>query len=363
MRAANSTTASLFLQIILSSFAKTPTVRLSVPEGHYLILICPGHDPRDSAPLDWTDGDGRVVATKRGHWATSANDDKYRLLTDGSLLLQNLQPGDSGEFRCGDLAVADVEVLTGENYIVSAGRSVQLPCRVTDKQKQRWTFRKSKRSERRTVFIKYRNGTLRKEAEDPQNRFTHTSDNALHISNLRPSDAGEYWCNGKRAANLAVRTEKPDYTNQSAATTEETDTETDVPENGDSGCGSAVPVAVLIGSCVLILLAGLLIFLLINRKWCRKGDNQEPGQLHSLRPADEAGRPVTMATEEPQNKTHGDPLVGAGEIHYASLGRQNWKERPITQGERHHVIYSTVAGGQVRASVRGEQHNALTSQA
>ncbi|XP_061112037.1 uncharacterized protein LOC133137723 [Conger conger] len=182
-----------------------PPVRLSVPEDHYIILICPGHAPTDPAPLEWRRRDGQVVATKRGHLATSADVDKYSLLTDGSLYVKNLRPGDSGEFRCGGRAAADVEVLTGQDYIVSAGRTVQLPCRVTSKQTQKWTFRKSKHSERRVILTKYRNGTLRRGAQDPQSRFTHTDDNALHISLLRPSDTGEYWCNGKRAAILAVR--------------------------------------------------------------------------------------------------------------------------------------------------------------
>ncbi|XP_064204956.1 CXADR-like membrane protein [Anguilla rostrata] len=346
MRAANSARAFLFLQIILSSFAKTPTVRLSVPEGHYIILICPGREPTDSAPLEWRDGDGRVLATWQGHTAASAKAGRYSLLTDGSLFIRDLQPGDSGEFRCGDQVAADVQVLTGEEYAVSAGRTVLIPCKVTDKQKQKWTFRKGKRSERRTVFVRFRNGTLRKEAEDPRNRLSQTKDNALRISDLRPSDAGEYWCNGKKAAVLTVRTENPDYTNRTAFTTEETDTETDVPENDDSDHDS-VSTAVLIGLGVLILLAGLLIFLVMNRKRNRKGDRRGIDQLDSMGPADGARHPVTMATEEPQNKTQGDPTIEAGDIHYASLGRQNWRERPYTQGERHHVIYSTVAGGPV----------------
>ncbi|XP_061112038.1 uncharacterized protein LOC133137724 [Conger conger] len=64
-------------------------------EGHYMILICPGHAPTDPAPLEWRRRDGQVVATKRGHLATSADVDKYSLLTDGSLYVKNLRPGDS----------------------------------------------------------------------------------------------------------------------------------------------------------------------------------------------------------------------------------------------------------------------------
>ncbi|KAG9333673.1 hypothetical protein JZ751_010663, partial [Albula glossodonta] len=265
---------------------------LSIPEGQHTILTCPGHTPDDSAPLEWRDGTGRVIATKHGQTADVPREyeHKYSLLLNGSLFIKYLQLSDSGEFRCGAQLVAEVE-----DYVVDVGRTLTLPCRVTEKQKQKWMFRKSKQFERTPIYIKHKNGTLSKEIADPQNRYSHTSDNALHISNLQPEDAGEYWCNGKKAAVLTVRTEKPDFTNQTADMADDTDTEADVPEEDDS-----------------------------------EHDSE--------------------ASKESQGEAQLDSPVEMGEIHYASLGRQNWRERPQAQGESHHVIYSTVAGGGGEAS-------------
>ncbi|KAJ8273730.1 hypothetical protein GJAV_G00104880 [Gymnothorax javanicus] len=316
MRAANSAKVLLFLQIVLSSLAKTPIVRISVPEGYYIVLICPGRDPSDPAPLEWTGGDGQVLAAIHSRKSTIHNIEKYSLLTDGSLYIRSLQPGDSGEFRCGDLVAADLEVLTGQDYDVQAGRTVQLVCKVTETHKQKWTFRISKGSERQTIFIRHKNGTVSKEIEDPQSRLTLLTDNTLQISHLRPSDGGEYWCNGKKAATLAVRTEKPDHTNPAAGTTEETDA--DVADIDDSDHGK-VPVAVLIGLCIMILLAGVLIIILMIRLKHKRGRERGPRQLHSPAPADENRHSVSMVVEEPHIDTQGDPRLTAGEVHYASL--------------------------------------------
>ncbi|KAI1902341.1 hypothetical protein AGOR_G00043770 [Albula goreensis] len=347
----------LFLHAFLLCFAKTTTVRLlSIPEGQHTILTCPGHTPNDSAPLEWRDGTGQIIATKHGQIADVPREyeHKYSLLLNGSLFIKYLQLSDSGEFRCGAQLVAEVEVLTGQDYVVDVGRTLTLPCRVTEKQKQKWMFRKSKQFERTPIYIKHKNGTLSKEIADPQNRYSHTSDNALHISNLQPEDAGEYWCNGKKAAVLTVRTEKPDFTNQTADMADETDTEADVPEEDDSEHES-VMLAVIISLCVLVLLAGLLILLLLKTKGNRKGNTRtgntrQNSQLQTLSPAGPVSRYGTEASKESQGEAQLNSPVEMGEIHYASLGRQNWRERPRSQGESHHVIYSTVAGGGGEAS-------------
>ncbi|XP_036371987.1 protein sax-3-like [Megalops cyprinoides] len=203
----NTAKASLFFQILLFSCATTPIVWLSVPEGHYIILICSGHTHRNTTFLEWRGADGDVIAIKRGHSATTMRDHKYSLLSDGSLLIKSLHRTDSGEYRCREQVVADVEVLTGQDYNVTAGRTVLLPCKVTDKHRQKWVLKRNK--ERKPIYTRHKNGTVRKEIEDPQNRFSHMEDNTLQIADLQPEDTGEYWCNGRRAASLTVRTDHP----------------------------------------------------------------------------------------------------------------------------------------------------------
>ncbi|KAJ8377892.1 hypothetical protein AAFF_G00250430 [Aldrovandia affinis] len=318
-------------------------LKLSVPEGHHITLICPGHALNDSAPLEWKDRVGQVIATKSGRKANVQKEYKYSLLGDGSLFVKSLQQADSGQYHCDNQLVADVEVLTGQDFVVGVGRTVLLACKVTEKHRERWARISNQPIQpiqpiRRKLYILENNGTVTKKMNDQQNRFTLMEDSALRIANLRAVDAGEYWCNGKKAAKLTVRTETPDYTNKIADSAEETDAETDAGENDDTGHGR-VRLAVLIGLCVLVLLAGALFVLLLTRNRNRKGKEQGPAEpdSHCL--------PDQVTSEEAHGEAQGRPLVEAGEIHYASLGRQNWREGPRAQGESQHVIYSTVVGG------------------
>lgn len=90
---------------------------------------------------------------------------------------------------------------SGHDFVVSAGRTLLLPCSSADKPKQRW-FHRRKRGRREPIFTRYQNGTVKPEREGNRLSFSH---DALQILNLQPEDAGEYQCRELKVR-LAVRT-------------------------------------------------------------------------------------------------------------------------------------------------------------
>ncbi|MFT7811323.1 uncharacterized protein LOC108935603, partial [Arapaima gigas] len=177
--------------------------RVSVPERHYIIIPCRSLRWRQSNEMVWMREHNQVIARRAWDIVFDINRNKHDVLPNGSLLVKDLSLTDSGEYYCNGDMVADVEVLTGTDYHVSAGRTISLPCRVSDKLKQKWMFRKNRRSMRTVILLKYKNGTVTKEIYDPENRFM-TSNFELRIFNLQPTDAGEYFCNGVKTASLTV---------------------------------------------------------------------------------------------------------------------------------------------------------------
>ncbi|XP_018609870.1 uncharacterized protein LOC108935603 [Scleropages formosus] len=206
--------------MIFSASTEDPVVRISVPEGHYIIIPCSSPQWRKSDHMIWRFGDNQVIGKRSWDIVFDINRRKYDLLPDGSLLVKVLRPENSGEYYCNDYKAADLEVLTGQDYSVSAGGTILLPCKISDRLKQKWMFKKNRQSRRRVILLKYKNGTVTKEIDDPQNRFT-TTDFELRILNLQPADGGEYFCNGLKTATVSVTTEAPDNTEE--LTTDETD--------------------------------------------------------------------------------------------------------------------------------------------
>ncbi|XP_023665589.1 uncharacterized protein [Paramormyrops kingsleyae] len=325
--------AEILLQMFFSASVRASMVffRVSVPEEHHIILNCSIQPWSTTSHLVWTHGGDRVIAKRDGKVTSDIDRNKHSLLMNGSLLVSRLQSSDSGVYHCNKRAVANVEVLTGLVYNVSTGRTVLLPCKTSDKQKQKWTIKKDKNSKRKSVSLKFKNGTVLKEIDDPQNRFLQT-DFELKIFNLQHADAGEYFCNNVKVASLMVTTE-----------TEDKDSE---PKDGEISKSMSAFTMVLIVLGMLILLAvsvGLIVWIRVKNN--KKGNLQENTELKSQKESDLEQRSQKKC-HFLENERDGQevPHEQATEIHYASLGHQNWRDRPFVQEKDRYVIYSTVVG-------------------
>lgn len=85
---------------------------------------------------------------------------------------------------------------------MSAGRTLLLPCRSSDKPKQRW-FHRREGGRREPILTRFKNATVKPERDDSRLSFQQ---DALQILDLQPGDAGEYLCNGELEARVAVLT-------------------------------------------------------------------------------------------------------------------------------------------------------------
>uniref|UniRef100_A0A1A8P4P5 Ig-like domain-containing protein n=1 Tax=Nothobranchius pienaari TaxID=704102 RepID=A0A1A8P4P5_9TELE len=175
-------------------YVNSSVTQLSVPEDHHVCLPCQGPD------VIWTHQNTKVLVTRRGSYQTYQDRRRYILLMDGSLCLLKLDDSDGGEYQCNQQLVAELQVLTGNDFQVSAGWTLLLPCRGSFKTKQRW-FRQREREKKEVIFTRFRNGTEKPERDGDRLSYTN---NALQIRDLQPEDAGEYQCNGVLQARVSV---------------------------------------------------------------------------------------------------------------------------------------------------------------
>ncbi|XP_076023679.1 uncharacterized protein LOC143013861 isoform X2 [Genypterus blacodes] len=184
----------------ISCSENTTVLQLSVPEDHRLCLWCGGSDTSD---VVWTHQDRTVLVTRQKNYETNQDRTRFQLKPDASLCLLRLDDADAGTFRCNDRLVTELEVLTGQDFRVSAGRTLLLPCRRSDKPKQRW-FQRREGGKREPILTRFKNATVKPERHDPRLSYQH---DALQILQLQPGDAGEYLCNGELEATVVVLTQ------------------------------------------------------------------------------------------------------------------------------------------------------------
>ncbi|CAK6981571.1 uncharacterized protein LOC122970051 [Scomber scombrus] len=297
-------------------------IQVSVPEDHHLCLQCGGSDGSD---VVWTRQDRAVLVTRQGNYETNWDPRRFSLLTGGELCLRRLDDSDSGEYRCNQQLVAELQVLSGHDFRVSAGWTLLLPCRGSKRPKQKWIHRREG-GRRECILTRYKNGTVKVEQEE--NRYSFKNE-ALQILDLQPCDAGDYLCNGELQARVTVLTDHKETTelhSTSSSTVTPAGITTDVveeekkkekkrPEN------ALLLVAVVSLGLMVVLMASVCV-LLTSMKCRRKRRNRKAGceGLESPSPPEET-------------------------IHYASLGRQNWRDRPCRtppDQNHHNVIYSSV---------------------
>ncbi|XP_068432093.1 uncharacterized protein [Clinocottus analis] len=336
----------------------TALIRFSVPEDHRICLPCAGSD--DGSVVIWTQQDQqdqrdqqdqKVVVSRRGGRETNADPRRYLLLPDGGLCLQGLDAADGGTFSCNQRPVAELQVLTGRDFAVSAGRTLLLPCSGSPKPKKRWSQRRPG-GWWEVVLTWFRNGTVR-----PERSRLSVGNAALQIQDLQPEDAGEYQCNGKSQGRLSVLTGHPEPTGvqptasrTSTAAVVETDVkEEEEEERKKKRPENAVLLVAVVGSALMLVLLGAACALLTSIRSSRK-QNYRPA---ADRREDTELQPWTTTTAPPERPVPESPILPEEAIHYASLGRHNWRERPCRtppdqnqnsdqNQDQHHVIYSSV---------------------
>ncbi|XP_029918944.1 uncharacterized protein LOC115367380 isoform X2 [Myripristis murdjan] len=329
---------------------RAAVLRLSVAERQLQLCL-----PCGASDVIWTLQDRRVLATRDGSYETNQDTSKYRLQDGGALCVLRLQSADSGRYSCNQRPVAELEVLTGPNLMVSAGRTLLLPCRGSGQAKQRW-FHRRKGKKREAILTRFRNGTVREEREDADGRFRLDQD-ALQILDLQPEDAGEYLCNRELEARVIVLEAQPEETSVQPATfTTATPAvmTTDVVEttNKEKRPENSLVLLAVVGLCVMILLTALLCVLLTSIK-CRRMRKYRKAAAAAAaaaeRPDDTELQPWSLSSRltgaEGDSEVFESPCSAVESIHYASLGRHNWRERPSRtppEPSRHNVIYSSV---------------------
>ncbi|XP_041664863.1 uncharacterized protein LOC121523871 isoform X2 [Cheilinus undulatus] len=324
---------------LIGSENSTAVVQYSVPEDHHICLLCPGSDGLD---VVWTHDDRKVPVSRRGRYETNDDPERYLLLSDGSLLLLMLDHSDGGDYRCNGRLVAELQVLTGRDFSVSAGRTLLLPCRGSHRPKEKWFYRRREGRRRELILTWYGNGTVKSEREGDRLSY---GNGGLQIHDLQPEDAGEYLCNGHVQARVTVLTEHPEPTitlQTSKPATPETKT-AHTKKKEKSGAQNVLLMVAVVGLGLMILFLAAVCVLLTSMK-CRK-ENDYASTADSQRREVTELQPWNTSISQPELEV-ADSLPPPEEtIHYASLGRQNWKERPCrtSPDQNHHrVIYSSV---------------------
>ncbi|XP_034016458.1 uncharacterized protein LOC117501645 [Thalassophryne amazonica] len=318
------------LWVVISCNQNSTVVRFSVLEDHHLCLQCSTDDRSD---VLWTHEDQRVLVTRQQDYKTNQDGWRFQLQLNGALCILQLDDSDSGTYHCNQQLVAEVTVLTGRDLVVSEGQTLLLPCTGSTKPKQRW-FHRRLGAKREAIFTRFRNGTVRPETDQSPTRFSFQQD-ALQILDLQPEDAGEYLCNGQLEARVTILTVHPQTT--STMTQTPAVTKTDVVEIKENSEDALLAVAV-VGCGVMILLMAAACVLLSSIK-CKKKKKKK-------KKCGPAGHKHENTELQPFTR-HKETEILDQTIHYASLGRQNWKERlsrtlSHQDQDRQDVIYSSV---------------------
>ncbi|XP_019122413.2 uncharacterized protein LOC104930574 isoform X2 [Larimichthys crocea] len=337
--------AWLLLTVLTAGTESSTVIRFSVPEDHHVRLPCGGTHTLD---VVWTHQERRVPVTRKGDYETNDDPQRYSLLSDGSLHLLRLDDSDSGEYHCNQQLVAELQVLTGNDFIVSAGRTLLLPCSSSPKPRLRWFYRRDG-GKREVIFTLFRNGTMKPEREGG-GRLSYDND-ALQIEDLQLEDAGQYQCSGQPWTRVIVMTVHPEPTSiheTTSTTTTPAVMNTDVVETKKKEkkrSENALLIAAVVGLGLMIVLMVAVCILLTSMKCRRKRMKRIYESVASQRPEDTELQPWKMSSAQTEREAYKSPSVPEETLHYASLGRQNWRERPTRtppDQNHHNVIYSSV---------------------
>ncbi|XP_070702540.1 uncharacterized protein [Pempheris klunzingeri] len=331
-----------FLHTVLILCRENSTViRFSVPEDHHVSLPCGGLDDPD---VVWTHQDRKVPVTLLEDYSSSEDGTRYLLLPGGGLHLLQLDDSDSGEYRCNQRLVAELQVLTGRDFMVSAGWTLLLPCS-TSRPKKKWFYQRREGGRQEVIFTWFKNGTARPEREGGRLSYEN---GALQIRDLHPNDAGVYLCNKKVVGRLTVLTVQPEPTGvQQTSSTTQTPTvmKTDVVEikKKKKRPENALLMVAVVGLGLMILLMAAVCVLLTSMRCRSKKRYRRTAAAAAQRHEDTELQPWKTSNTQTECVLYESSSQPEETIHYASLGRQNWRERPNWTDPNHHdVIYSSV---------------------
>ncbi|KAB5565289.1 hypothetical protein PHYPO_G00239430 [Pangasianodon hypophthalmus] len=304
----------MFISLSLFITNEAVTVRrVFVPKEHFLLLSCDGQ-----SDVEWRHG---------GTGLMNVNSTKQKFFSDGMLYISDIETRDSGLYYCNGRLIAHVTVLTGYDAVVCEGGTLYLRCTLP---KQRWAFKHTAESKKEFISTRFKNGTVLKERPDPDSRFTHTS-NHLQILNIQRLDSGTYFCSGKDIAAVTVTSES---NTQWCPTAETTESGNNIPQKS----GNVVLVAVL-ALCVLAVVTVVLLSVIMCLKFSsrKKTTASNPEEsVQRLQKTHSTGADAVTLQSADRLRSYND------EIHYASLGKQNWRARGWNQQSRQQVIYSTL---------------------
>ncbi|MEQ2256643.1 hypothetical protein ILYODFUR_026215 [Ilyodon furcidens] len=324
----------------LASLSPSAVIRFSVLEDHNVCLPCGGSA---CSNVIWTHRNRKVLVTRQGSQQTNQDRQHYVLLGNGGLCVLKLEDSDSGEYQCNQQLVAELQVLTGHDFIVSAGRTLLLPCRGSSKPKHKWIRQREGRKEE-VIFTRFRNGTENAEIDGSRLSYIH---NALQITDLQPEDAGEYLCNRVVQAKLTVLEEHPQPTgvqSSTSITTVSAASKTDVFETKNTPKKkpeNALLLVAVIGLGLMIILIALVSIFLASIKCRKKRRHRYPAK----RREDTELQLWMTYNAQTEYEVFERPSLPDETIHYASLGRQYWSERPSwspPEQSSSNVVYSSV---------------------
>ncbi|XP_033981389.1 uncharacterized protein LOC117478442 isoform X2 [Trematomus bernacchii] len=313
-------------------------VRFSVPEDHRICLQCGGSDSSD---VVWTHRDRKVLVSRQGSYETNKDSQRYHLLSDGGLCLLRLDDSDGGAFSCNQHLVAELQVMTGEDFLVPAGRTLLLPCSDSSKRKKKWSQRREG-GRWETLLTLFRNGTVRAE----RSRISLRNE-ALQIQDVQPEDSGEFLCNGKLQARLSVLTVQPEptilqTTTRTTATAVVMETEeVEIKKKEKKTPVNALLMVAVAGMGLMILLMAGVCVLLTGMRCRRRRKHRCAAQSQE----DTELQPWNTSNTQTEWEDSESPSPQEEAIHYASLGRPNWRGGPSrtpADQNQDHVIYSAV---------------------
>ncbi|XP_008302381.1 uncharacterized protein LOC103374123 [Stegastes partitus] len=230
----------------------------------------------------------------------------------------------------------------GHDFTVSAGRTLLLPCKGSSRPKQKW-IRQKEGGRREVIFTRFKDGTVKSETDGGRLSFAH---DALQIQDLQLEDSGEYLCNGILQARVGVLTVQPEPTSiPSSTSTTSTVMKTDVVETKKKEKKrpeNALLLVAIVGLGLMILFMAAVCVLLTSMK-CRR--RKKCKYAAALRHEDTELQPWKTSSGQTECEATESPSPPEETIHYASLGRQNWRERPSRtppDQSPHSVIYSSV---------------------
>ncbi|XP_066543150.1 uncharacterized protein LOC136711079 isoform X2 [Amia ocellicauda] len=207
--------------LTLGTHGQSGPVKYTAAVGGWVYLHCetsrlPSHNER----VQWTVTKGGadftvVTRDENGAVVKGVTDpqNRFSLLSDASLLITAVQPGDARQYSCNQKHVADLEVVR-ERVSVPEGNRLLLNCRVpppAEGSTVLWTHMVAGGSKDIIKVTKLTSKYYGNKLATPLN-YQQFTDGSLSINKVQPVDTGKFYCDGQPVADLEVLTGPAHYT-------------------------------------------------------------------------------------------------------------------------------------------------------